>query len=151
MVVIEPLVLDTEFAMNSKELVDFIFEFQSQGDFFVECLFSFLIILVEDLFFIGEVDIFCFQVFDLSKNLEILRFIEFVIFLYNLLPLHDLLPQLFNFHYFLPLDYSHKGLKLALCAILQQNWINLPNIFESLNLPFHHLFQVVVEADTMHE
>ena len=67
--------LDAELTMYSKELVDFILEFQSQGDFFVECLFSFLIILVEDLFFIGEVDIFCFQVFDLSENLEILRLI----------------------------------------------------------------------------
>lgn len=45
--------LNCQFSMDSKKLINFIFEFKSKCDFLVKSLLSFLIVFEEYIFFIS--------------------------------------------------------------------------------------------------
>ena len=59
-VIVQSLMLDSQLPVHSEELVDFIFKLKSQGHLLVERLFSFLIVLIQNLFLVVEVNVFRF-------------------------------------------------------------------------------------------
>ena len=143
--------LDPQLSVNSKELVYFIFKLEPEGDFFIESLFRFLIVLVQNLFLIVEVDVFSFQAFDLSEDRNVSVFIELIIFLDDFLPFGDFLSQLLDLYDLFSFNYSHHRLEFAFCTVFKQNGENFPNVLLGFYMTFHNLSQIVIKPNAMNK
>ena len=137
--------------MDSEQFVDLILEFKPKGDLLVKCLFSFLVVFIQNLLFVIEIDVFGLESLNLFKDLHIPILVELVVLLNDVLSLCDFCPELIDFGDLLPFNHPHESLKLALSAVLQQIRENLPNIFLRLNSAVDQLPEAVVEADAVYE
>ena len=95
-------------------LVDFVFELESQTDFLIEGLLGLFEVFHEYIFFIFQVDILLTENFELLKNLSVFLFVYFIVVLNYSLSFLYFLAQRFHFPSLVTLNLSNHCLESTL-------------------------------------
>jgi hypothetical protein len=105
--------------VDSVDLINGILEFEPKSDFLVEGLIGLLEIFDQDLSLVREVEVFVFEAFQLFVHGKVFLFVEFLVFLDDLLSFLDLSFELLDFPEFIPLNFTNQSFIITRSTILK--------------------------------
>ena len=131
--------------MDSMDLIDFILEFETERDLFVEGLFCLFVIFHKHLLVVLKVVVLLSQLLEFLEYFGIFLLVNVLIVINYLLPSLDLPPQHLHFCHLVSLDLSNHCLKVSIRAVLKQNSEDLPEGLSDCFAP--HLSQQLIKTD----
>lgn len=95
----------------------------------------------EDFSLIGEIEVFVFESFEFFVHVDIFLLIKLLVFFDDLLSFFDFEFELFNFSEFVSFDFGDDSFVAAGCAILQEEGVDFPDVFDELFVALADLFE----------
>lgn len=140
-----------ELFVHSVDLADGVLELESQTDLLVEGLVGLLEVLHEYFPLVAQIDVLVLESFELLVHGHVLVLVEFLVLLYNLLPLLYLNFEFLNLPQLVPLYFPNEGLIVASRTVFEQEGVDFPDVLDQLPVPLADFLNEAVEANAVHE